>query len=192
MAKITAFLVSSLGQMGYIGIFSLMFLESSFFPFPSEIVMVPAGYLASQGLMNLYLAIIIGSLGSLTGALFNYWLAVKFGRALVLRFMKSEKLEKLDRFFAHHGHISTFSGRLIPGVRQYISFPAGLARMNLVKFSLYTLLGAGIWVTVLTLLGYFIGENQALIHRYIKEITLVTLVGLTILIGWYVKKQKRH
>ena len=192
MEKITLFLVNTLGQMGYLGIFALMFLESSFFPFPSEIVMVPAGYLASQGIINLYLSIIIGTLGSLTGALFNYWLAIKFGRSLILKFIKAEKLDKLDAFFAHHGHISTFSGRLVPGVRQYISFPAGLAKMNLTKFSFYTVLGAGIWVTVLTLLGYFIGENQALIHRYIKEITLVTLLALGLLIGWYVKKHKKN
>ncbi len=191
LESIVNFLVDTIGSMGYFGIFALMFLESSFFPFPSEIVMIPAGFLAFKGDMNLALVIITGILGSLAGAWFNYILASKFGRNLLLKLMSKEKVEKLENFFEHHGHISTFTGRLIPGIRQYISFPAGLANMNPLKFSLYTSLGAGIWVTILTLLGYFLGANEELIHKYLKEITIITIILVTILIVFYAWRHKK-
>ena len=190
MENIVNFLVETIGEWGYIGIFLLMFLESSFFPFPSEVVMVPAGYLAYKGDMNLLLIIISGLLGSISGAWFNYFLASKFGRKFLQKFIKKEKLDKLDKFFEKHGHISTFSGRLIPGVRQYISFPAGLAKMNGFIFSFFTGLGSLIWILILVGLGYFIGENKDLIHKYLKEITLVTLIILVIIIFIYYKYQK--
>jgi membrane protein DedA with SNARE-associated domain len=105
-------------------------------------------------------------------------------------FIKEDALEKMDGFFLRHGHISTFTGRLVPGIRQLISIPAGLAKMNLVQFSLYTTLGAGIWAFILTMLGYFIGENQQLIDTYLKQITIVVLVVLVLLISWYAYYQK--
>ncbi|WP_024786714.1 MULTISPECIES: DedA family protein [unclassified Lebetimonas] len=190
MEAIVHFLVTTIGNWGYIGIFILMFLESSFFPFPSEVVMIPAGYLAYKGDMNLFLVIISGVLGSLSGAWFNYLLASKFGRKFLEKFISKEKLNKLDYFFEKHGHISTFSGRLIPGVRQYISFPAGLANMNGIIFSFFTALGSLIWILVLVGLGYFIGQNQELIHKYLREITAITLVILAVIIFIYYKYQK--
>ncbi len=176
-------IVQTVNAWGYFGIFIAMFLESSFFPFPSEVIMIPAGYLAFQGEMNLPLAIATGILGSVTGALFNYWLAYRYGRPFLLRFgryffLKPENLEKLERFFAKHGEISTFNGRLIPGVRQYISLPAGLSRMSLGRFSLYTALGAGIWVTVLALLGYFLGAHKEELSRYLHSATILALVAV--------------
>ena len=191
LQEVVNYLVQTIGSMGYIGIFALMFLESSFFPFPSEVVMIPAGYLAYKGDMNLSLVLITGVLGSLSGAWFNYILASKYGRKFLLKIMNVQKVEKLENFFEHHGHISTFTGRLIPGIRQYISFPAGLANMNPFKFSLYTILGAGIWVIVLTMLGYFLGANQELIHKYLKEITIVTLILVTILVVFYVLRYRK-
>jgi membrane protein DedA with SNARE-associated domain len=150
--------------------------------------MIPAGYLAFQGKMNLYAAIFMGIAGSLAGALFNYWLAVRFGRRFLLRygryfFLDEKGLAKLERFFARHGEISTFNGRLIPGVRQYISLPAGLARMPVGRFALYTALGAGIWVTVLALLGYFLGAHEEKVRATLHDATLVALAavaGLTL------------
>jgi len=192
MQEIVNYLVDTIGSFGYIGIFLLMFLESSFFPFPSEVVMIPAGYLAYKGDMNLGLVLFFGISGSLAGAWFNYLLAHHFGRKFLLKIMSEEKVNKLDKFFENHGHISTFTGRLIPGIRQYISFPAGLAKMDKMKFSIYTILGAGIWVTILTLLGYFIGENQDLIHKYLKEITIIVVVLMVIIIGIYVKIRKKR
>jgi membrane protein DedA with SNARE-associated domain len=196
LASIVDFIVQTVGSLGYAGIFIMMFLESSFFPFPSEVVMIPAGYLAYKGEMNIYIAIIVGILGSLAGALFNYYLAVKFGRRFLIKygkyfFIKEETITKMEEFFKSHGHISTFSGRLIPAVRQYISFPAGLARMNLFIFCIYTSLGAGIWVIILTLLGYFLGGNEALIKEYLHTIVIVILVLLAILALWYYRKTKK-
>jgi membrane protein DedA with SNARE-associated domain len=190
MNEVVNFLVESIGSLGYIGIFILMFLESSFFPFPSEVVMIPAGYLAYNGEMNLFLVIVSGLLGSLSGAWFNYLLASKFGRKFLEKFISAEKLNKLDTFFEKHGHISTFSGRLIPGVRQYISFPAGLANMNGLVFSFFTALGSLIWILVLVGLGYFIGQNQTLIHKYLREITILTLIILAVIIFVYYRYQK--
>ncbi len=192
LGEIVSFIVDTVESFGYIGIFIMMFLESSFFPFPSEVVMIPAGYLAYKGEMSLTLAIIAGILGSLAGAIFNYFLAIKFGRAFIQKYgkyvlLKEETLERVEIFFAKHGHISTFSGRLIPAVRQYISLPAGLAKMNLLSFSIYTSLGAGIWVLILALLGYFIGSNQALIDEYLKVIIISILIILAILILFYIR-----
>ncbi|MFA6789550.1 MAG: DedA family protein [Arcobacteraceae bacterium] len=186
------FIVQTVGSLGYIGIFLMMFLESSFFPFPSEVVMIPAGYLAYKGEMNLFLAIFAGIAGSLAGALFNYYLALRFGRKFISKYgkyvlIKEETMQKMEDFFAKHGHISTFSGRLIPAVRQYISLPAGLAKMNLLKFSIYTSLGAGIWVLILALLGYFIGHNQALLSEYLRIIIIAILGFLGVFALFYVR-----
>ncbi len=173
-----------------------MAIESSFIPFPSEAVLIPAGYLIFEGKMNLFLVFLFALLGSLAGAYINYFLAKTLGRKFLERygkyfFITHETLVKLDLYFCRHGSISTFSGRLIPGIRQLISIPAGIARMDLVKFTLYTALGAGIWAGVLIGLGYFIGENQALIKEYLKEITVVTLVFLGAFILWYYKRNKQ-
>jgi membrane protein DedA with SNARE-associated domain len=196
-ASLVDWIVQTVDAWGYFGIFMAMFLESSFFPFPSEVIMIPAGYLAFQGKMNLYLALFMGIAGSLAGALFNYWLAVRFGRRFLLRygryfFLDEKGLAKLERFFARHGEISTFNGRLIPGVRQYISLPAGLARMPLGRFALYTALGAGIWVTVLTLLGYFLGAHEEQVRATLHDATLVALavVGALSLFYWIRHRMK--
>jgi len=194
---IAAFLVNSIGEMGYIGIFLLMFLESTFFPFPSEVIMIPAGYLAYQGEMNLYLVVFTGILGSVAGALFNYYLAMHFGRAFLLKYgkyflIKPETLDKLEAFFQKHGELSTFNGRLIPGIRQLISLPAGLSRMNLLRFSLYTALGAGIWVIVLVALGYLLGSNEALISEYLHTATLIALVSVVFITIFYIIRNKRR
>ena len=192
-----AWLVQTIGQWGYTGIVVLMFLESSFFPFPSEVVVPPAGYLASQQAMDLWLVVAAGTVGSLLGALFNYWLALHLGRPFFLRFGKylfvsQHSLERAEAFFDRHGHISTFVARLLPGVRQYISLPAGLARMNLPLFSFFTSLGAGIWVLILALLGYLFGKNQELLHSKLHEILLLLLPCLLILIGLYIWLHRRR
>lgn len=183
-------IVNTVGAWGYPGIFLMMALESSFFPFPSEVVMIPAGYLAYKGEMNLALAIVSGIAGSLAGALFNYWLALKLGRPFLQRYGKyvlinEHTLQRMEDFFARHGHISTFTGRLIPAVRQYISLPAGLARMNLAVFSFYTSLGAGIWVTILAVLGYTLGHNEQAIRGNLHIITLVMLGAVAVIVLLY-------
>jgi ribosomal protein L22 len=188
------FIVQTVGEWGYAGIFLMMFLESSFFPFPSEVAMIPAGYLAHQGQMSLVLAWCAGTAGSLAGAVFNYYLCYFFGRELVLKYGKyvgitKVKMRKFEAFFKRHGEISTFNCRLIPGIRQYISLPAGLARMNIFKFCLYTALGAGIWVAVLLAVGWYLGKNydkSAFSHIVVALLAAVGL--LTALYIFYVKR----
>ena len=196
MHEIADFIVNIAREFGYLGIFIMMFLESTFFPFPSEVAMIPAGILAAKSEMNLTLAIVVGTVGSLTGALFNYYLARKFGRKGVLKFGKyfffnEEKLQKMETFFVKHGSFSTFFARLIPGVRQLVSLPAGLSKMHLGKFSLYTTLGAGLWVTVLALLGYVIGDNEAVWKEYLHQIVLGTLAFIFLASIIYIYMTKR-
>ena len=194
--------------LGYPGITLLMAVESSFFPFPSEVVLPPAGYLAAQGRMNVGLVVAAGLLGSLLGALFNYYVAVYLGRPFLVRFgkyvlVKEAHLARAERFFADHGEISTFVGRLVPVVRQLISIPAGVARMRLDRFIAYTALGAGIWAVILTAIGWIIGKNARLVgdldslmenpavHRY-STIALLTLAPiLAIIVIVYVVRYRR-
>ena len=195
--EIAQTIVEYIGHMGYWGIFLLMFLESTFFPFPSEIIMIPAGYLAFKGEMNVYMVVLVGILGSVLGALFNYYLAMHFGRKFILKygkyfFIKEETLDKLEAFFIKHGEVSTFNGRLIPGIRQLISLPAGLARMNIAKFSLYSALGAGIWVIVLVALGYLLGSNEELISEYLHTATVITLSCVAFITIFYIVRNKRR
>ena len=197
LGSFVSFLVNTIGHMGYPGIVALMFLESSFFPFPSEVVVPPAGYLAARGQMQLLPVIASGILGSLLGAIFNYWISLRFGRPFFLRygryFLVSEKsIEKADRFFASHGHISTFVGRLLPGIRQYISLPAGLARMNVPLFLFFTGLGSGIWVVVLALVGFWLGGDEAGMTAALHRITILLVGFCLFVLGAYVFLKKRE
>ena len=188
------FIVSSVSSWGYAGIFVMMFLESSFFPFPSEVAMIPAGYLAHKGEMSLALAFISGTLGSLLGAIFNYYLCYFFGREIILKYGKfvgitHEKMDKFEAFFNKHGEISTFNSRLIPGIRQYISLPAGLAKMNIFRFCLFTTLGAGIWCVVLLAIGYFLGSNPD--KQTLLTITIAILAVVAVISAVYIMKQRK-
>ena len=191
MKSVTGWLVQTIGRLGYVGIVSLMFVESSFFPFPSEVVIPPAGYLAHQGMMNPFAVVACGIIGSLLGAYLNYFIAIKWGRKFFERFGKyffvsPEALDKAENFFARHGHISTFTARLIPVIRQYVSLPAGLARMNLVKFTIYTGIGSGIWVVILTLLGYWVGGAGEAMKRELHKITIGLVIFCAAIVTIYV------
>ena len=183
--------VGGMEELGYLGIFILMTVESSFIPFPSEIVMIPAGYSAMQGKLSLWGCLGAGIAGSIAGALINYFLAVSLGRALLMKFGKymfipQEKMLMVEGYFAKHGQITTFVCRLIPAVRQLISIPAGLARMNLARFCLFTGLGAGLWVIVLTLTGYYFGDKSIELWKSHKtEITLGLLAAVVLIVGFY-------
>ncbi len=181
---------------GYPGIFLLMAMESSIIPLPSELIMPPAGYWAAEGKMNMGIAILCGTVGSLAGAYANYFAARYLGRPLILKYGKyvlitEEKLARVESFFLRHGEISTFIGRLLPVVRHLISLPAGLAGMNHWRFSFYTLLGAGIWCTVLTLIGYVIGENQELIVKYSHQAVIGVVVFSVFLVAVYIRRQRK-
>ena len=195
LAQMTQWLVETVADMGYWGIFVLMGIESSFIPFPSEVVLVPAGYLAAKGELHFAAVIGVALLGSLAGALVNYYGAMLIGRRLLLRygryfFISPSSMQRMERFFERHGPISTFTGRLIPGIRQLISIPAGLARMEMKRFLLFTALGAGIWGTILTALGYLIGDNEAMIKAYLGQITLIILVLVALTLLVYVRYKR--
>jgi membrane protein DedA with SNARE-associated domain len=174
-------LAESVLALGYPGIVVLMAIESSVLPLPSELVMPPAGYLVSQGHMNAALAIAAGTLGSVLGALLNYLLAVTVGEPVLRRYGKfvlvSERsLDRTEAFFRRHGEISTFLGRLLPVIRHLISIPAGMSRMALGRFVAFTALGAGIWCSILTYLGWLIGRHGGDVARAIGPYVHRTLV----------------
>ena len=196
MHELIEWLLTTIGALGYPGIFLLMAMESSVIPIPSELVMPPAGYLAQQGQMNMLVAILCGTAGSLAGAYANYFAAHYLGRPLLLKYGKyvwitEKKFAKVERFFRDHGEVSTFVGRLLPVVRHLISLPAGLSGMDHVKFSLYTLAGAGLWVTVLTCIGYFIGMNRDLIMRYSHHALTGAVVLSAVIIILYVRSHRK-
>ena len=199
--EIISIIISTVSDLGYFGIFILMFLESSFVPFPSEAVMIPAGYLSYTGNMNLILVILSGIGGSVMGAAFNYYLGCKIGRPLLIKygnyiFLNEKKIQRVENLFNKHGEVATFIGRLIPGVRQYVSFPPGIAKMRFSNFLIFTAAGASIWVTILSLLGYYIGVNQILVQQYLFPTTSILIVIcasiLAIYIIHYRKFQKNY
>lgn len=166
-------------HMSYLYVFLFMTVESSFLPFPSEVVVPPAAYIATvDHTMNIWGVGIAATLGALCGSIINYLLAIWIGRPVVYAFarsragavcmLSSEKVEKAERYFDRHGAVSTFVGRLIPVIRQLISIPAGLARMNFGKFCLYTTLGAAIWNGVLCWLGWFLGQFVSKDDLFVK------------------------
>ncbi len=187
-------------NMNYTNITILMTIESSFIPFPSEIVIPPAAYVASkpESHLNIFLVVLFGTLGAIIGALINYYLALWLGRPIIYKFadsklghlclLSSEKIKKAEDYFNDHGKVSTFIGRLVPGIRQLISIPAGLAKMNLGSFILYTTLGAGIWNTILAFIGYLAHGQADLINKYSHELSVIVLALVGLAAIWFIVK----
>lgn len=199
LQSISHWLVDFVHHLGYTGVFIMTFLESTFVPIPAEVTMVPAGYLAYQGEMHLFPLFLVSIIGTIAGSYFNYWIALHYGRRFLIAygrymFIKPGKLDAIEHYFADHGEISILTGRLIPGFRHFISFPAGLARMNLKKFCLYTGIGGGIWMAILIAIGYLIGDNEKELHHYIPiaSYTILALVvtGVTVYIIRHRRKKK--
>lgn len=196
-------------NMSYLSITLLMTIESSFIPFPSEVVIPPAAYVAGKEdstlhvtdnyILNVLLIVLFGTIGALLGAIINYLLAMWLGRPIIYAFadskvghlclLSSEKVKKAEDYFNDHGKVSTFVGRLIPGIRQLISIPAGLSKMNFGQFLLYTFLGAGIWNIVLALLGYIAHGQMDLIHAYSHELSIAIMALLGIVVVYFVVKK---
>ena len=195
-------------NMNYTTITALMAVESSFIPFPSEVVVPPAAYVAGiEGSslhttdsypMNVLLVVLFGTLGAIIGAIINYLLAMCLGRPIIYAFadsklghlclLSAEKVKKAEDYFNEHGKVSTFVGRLIPGIRQLISIPAGLCKMHFGWFLFYTFLGAGVWNVVLALLGYVAHGQMDLIHTYSHELSIAIMALLGILVMYFVVK----
>lgn len=195
------FLLAFSQKMGYAGIVFLMTIESTFFPLPSELVIPPAAYLAQKGEMNVFFIIIAGVIGSLIGASINYIIAFTLGRKIIyslanhklakLLLISEEKVKISENYFLKHGNISTFLGRLIPGIRHLISIPAGFSKMKLSSFIFYTLLGSTVWNCILAASGYYFGSNQELLLSYYEEyeIIIYSILAIIILVAliYYIK-----
>ncbi len=191
--------------LNYFGIGLLMAIESSFIPLPSEIVMPPAGYLASLGHLNVFLVILAGVVGSVLGSTINYLLSWWLGRPIVYRLagtkaarfllITPEKIATVEESFLKNASAATFFSRLIPVARHLISIPAGFTKMPFGSFIFYTAAGSAIWVSILTALGYFLGSNQALLLKYYRELSW-TLLGLGLIwLLWLIfwgRKNKRN
>ena len=179
-----------MANLNYFTIALLMAIESTFFPLPSEVVIPFAAYKAAQGYLNIFGVVIFGTLGALCGSLINYFLAKYLGRPLVYKFADSspgrifllskEKIVHAEHYFVRNGKSSTFIGRLVPGIRHLISIPAGLAKMNLRDFMLFTFVGAGIWNIILAIIGYYLFGVREKIFPYLGYILLALGVGFVI------------
>ena len=202
MSEIISIILDLSQALGYPGIVLLMTIESSFIPFPSEVIILPAAFLAHEGVLNIYLVIFLGILGSLLGATINYVLARWLGRAIVYRLVEykiahyllltKNKLERSEHFFLRYGNVSTFFGRLVPAVRQLISLPAGFSKMKFRDFIFYTFLGASTWVIILAILGYYFGANQEMLSKYYREIKYVfILVAIGLLVYYFIKATRK-
>jgi membrane protein DedA with SNARE-associated domain len=190
-SSLVAYLTNFVSEVGYLGIFIGMFLESTLVPLPSELVMIPAGLAVASGSMSFYWVLISGVAGNVAGAIFSYYLALSIGRALLFKvgkyfFVKAATIIKIEDFFKNHGSISIFIGRLLPGFRHFISLPAGVARMDIGLFIFYTTAGSAIWNAVLIMIGYFVGTNQRLIEENLHTILLSTLAFCVALIVAYI------
>ena len=190
-------------HMNYLSITLLMIIESSFIPFPSEIVIPPAIWKAAGGDLNMPLVVFFATLGAVIGAIVNYVLALWLGRVIVYKlvetrlgklFMLSQhKVENAEVYFNRHGRSSTFIGRLVPGIRQLISIPAGLAKMNFKQFILFTALGSALWNIILAVLSYSLYTQQDMLKEYMSELSYALLAAgilFVVYLIWKYRKKK--
>jgi len=208
VSLIQSFIQWYLENVNYWTVTLLMMVESScFIPFPSEVVVPPAAYKAASGELNVYLLTVFATVGALIGSTINYVLGYYLGRPIIYRFANSrighicllnqEKIEKAERYFREHGVISTFIGRLIPGLRQVISLPAGLAKMKFRTFLIYTALGAGIWNVILAVIGYqlhaIIPQEQLLdeVNKYSHELSILFIAIAVGVVGFLIYKGRK-
>jgi len=195
-SAIIDYIVHFVESLGYIGIFIMTVLEGTLIPIPNEITMIPAGYLVAIGKMNMFIVLAVGIVGNLVGGLISYYIAYRYGRALMIKFGRylfftEKKLAKVEKYFAEHGPISIALGRIAPGLKHFISFPAGLAKMDLKLFSIFTILGGGIWLTILVMIGYLIGDNEAAIGSYLQQMQWFIIGGIILVIILYIYLKKR-
>lgn len=208
-----SWLLPLLNNLNYWTVLLLMFIEGSVIPAPSELIVPPAGYRAAAGELNIVLVVVVATIGAVLGSTANYFAAYYLGRPVVYRFANSrlghlclinqEKIEKAEKYFYDHGVIATLTGRLLPGIRQIISIPAGLSKMKFWKFILYTTVGAGIWNTVLAALGWYLHsfvpkeELYNKIEEYNSQIQLVVIIAIAVVaviavIWWQMRKRKKR
>ena len=191
------FIVQTIDTLGYAGVFGLMALESCGIPIPSELIMPFSGFLVEAGTMNFTIVVLMGTFGNLIGSLVAFWIARKGGRPLIEKYGKyilisGKDLDMADRWFQKHGNLTVFLGRLLPVVRTYISFPAGIAQMDWKRFSIYTFLGALPWSVLFVYLGTKMGAHWQLIEQKLHEFNLLiaflVLAAVVIYVYRHLKK----
>lgn len=194
ISNLANFVIHTISNMGYLGIFFLMVAESALIPIPSEVIMPFSGYLVSTGRLDPILTTLAGAIGNLVGSLIAYVIGVKLGREFITKYgryvlLKKSHLEWTESYFKKYGDRSTFVSRLLPAIRTYISLPAGVAKMNLKKFSAYTFAGSLIWSAMLTYVGMTLGEQWTRIRHYSDYIDGAVIVGIIIIAIIIVKKK---
>lgn len=194
--RVVSYSLELIEKIGYVGIFVLMTLESALIPIPSEIVMTFSGFLASSGKMNLTLAVVAGTLGNLAGSIILYKIGSGPGLSLLSKYGKyilvsSSDIERANRLFSRYGAAIVLAGRMLPAVRTVISLPAGIAKMNELKFVLYTLLGSVPWNFMLAYTGYLLGENWSIVERYARTIDYIAVLAIILLVLIYIFYKRR-
>jgi membrane protein DedA with SNARE-associated domain len=196
LKPLVEFIMSFIAQLGYTGIFFLMILESALIPIPSEIIMPFSGFLSSTGRLDPLLVTLSGSLGNLVGSVLTYYLGIKAGRKFILKYgryilFKKEHLESTENLFERYGDRISFAGRLLPGIRTYVSLPAGIGKTNFTKFVAYTFAGSLIWNSMLTYVGMSLGSNWKNIDKYSTYLDVAALLAVAVFVIWFVYKTKR-
>jgi membrane protein DedA with SNARE-associated domain len=196
LKPIVEFIMSFIAQLGYTGIFFLMILESAMIPIPSEIIMPFSGFLSSTGRLDPFLVTLSGSLGNLVGSVLTYYLGIKAGRKFILKYgkyilLKKEHLETTENLFKKYGDRISFAGRLLPGIRTYVSLPAGIGKANFTKFVTYTFAGSLLWNFMLTYVGMSLGSNWKNIDKYSIYLDVAALLAIAGFITWFVYNTKR-
>ena len=197
LSNLTNFIIQTISNSGYAGVFFLMVAESALIPIPSEVIMPFSGYLVSTGKFNLVAVIMAGSFGNLLGSLIAYFVGTYLGRGFVLKYgkyvlLKKSHLEIAESYFSKYGNRAIFVSRLLPAIRTYISLPAGVAKMNLKKFAAYTLVGSIIWNTALTYIGITLGQEWDSIRKYSSYFDALVIIVVIAGIILYFKRRKKN
>jgi membrane protein DedA with SNARE-associated domain len=194
--SVITYITSFISSLGYSGIFSLMVVESAMIPIPSEIIMPFSGFLVATGKLSFFEVVLAGSFGNLIGSVITYYLGIKIGRPLIIKygkyiFFSESHLRFTEKLFERLGDKISFVGRLLPGVRTYVSFPLGIAKANLIKFMIYTLIGSLIWNALLTYAGLRLGSNWQSFHKYSPYLDIVAVIMIIAFAVWFIYKMKK-
>ena len=196
LQPVVAFITSIILSLGYPGIFILMVLESALIPIPSEVIMPFSGYLVSTGKFGLVGVILAGSIGNLVGSILTYYLGLKAGRAAIVKYgryflFRESHLKTVENWFERYGDRTAFIGRLLPGVRTYVSLPAGIGQMRLGRFLVYSFTGSLIWNSLLTIVGMQLGDNWKKIDNYSTYLDVAAAIAIVAFVIWFVRIDRR-
>jgi membrane protein DedA with SNARE-associated domain len=196
LKPIVEFITSLIANLGYPGIFILMIFESALIPIPSEIIMPFSGFLVTAGKLSSIGVVLAGSFGNLVGSILIYYLGMRVGRAFLIKygkyiFFRVHHLEWIEQLFQKYGDKISFIGRLLPGVRTYVSLPAGIGKTNLYKFVIYTLVGSIIWNSLLTYVGMQLGRNWNNIEKYSVYLDVIAAIVVAVFVIWLIQTRKK-